>query len=403
MRILHVIASAYPRTGGPIEALTRLAAQLKTVGHRLDVVCLDPGGSGADDDAFGRVVRLGHRGGKYALNIRLVPWLKATARDYDAVVVNGLWQFHGMAVLFALRGQGIPYFVVPHGMLDPWFNKAYPAKWLKKLIYWMLVERHLLKNAQNVIFTSESERVLAQSAFPFYKSREAVMVYGTAPPPTYHAQPGDDGQENLMSADEGGEPKKIILFVGRIHEKKGCDLLIRAYFDLGSERENYRMVIAGPDDNALAGTLKMRAEELGIASGISWPGMVAGEAKWSLMRSADVFVLPSHQENFGVSVAEALACGVPVLLTERVAIWEEVVSDHAGFADSDNQSGVSRLLRKWASTPVAAKAEMRSNALACFNNRFHIERVAKSYVEIVGRTAMMRGALQHDQAATDHS
>jgi glycosyltransferase involved in cell wall biosynthesis len=202
-----------------------------------------------------------------------------------------------------------------------------------------------------------------------------------------------------MSAHEGGEPKKIILFIGRIHEKKGCDLLIRAYFDLGSERENYRVVIAGPDDNALAGTLKMRAEELGIASGISWHGMVAGAAKWSLMRSADVFVLPSHQENFGVSVAEALACGVPVLLTERVAIWEEVVSDHAGFADSDNQPGVSRLLRKWASTPAATKAAMRSNALACFNKRFHIERVAQSYVEIVGA----RRAMQHDQAATDHS
>jgi glycosyltransferase involved in cell wall biosynthesis len=223
LRILHVIASAHPRTGGPIEALTRLAAQLKTVGHRLDVVCLDPGGSGEDDGAFGSVVRLGHRGGKYSLNVRLVPWLKAAARDYDAVVVNGLWQFHGLAVLFALRGQGIPYFVVPHGMLDPWFNKTYPAKWVKKLAYWILVERHLLKGAQNVIFTSESERVLAQSAFPFYKSKEVVMTYGTAPPPACLTQPGENGQANVMSANEDGEPRKIILFIGRIHEKTGCD------------------------------------------------------------------------------------------------------------------------------------------------------------------------------------
>ncbi|MFL9990425.1 Glycosyltransferase involved in cell wall bisynthesis [Burkholderia sp. GAS332] len=401
MRILHVIASAHPRSGGPIEALTRLSAHLKTVGHRLDVVCLDPAGAGADDGAFGSVVRLGHRGGKYSLNVRLVPWLKTAARDYDAVVVNGLWQFHGLAVLFALRGQGIPYFVVPHGMMDPWFNKAYPGKWVKKLAYWMLVERHLLKGAQNVIFTSESERVLAQSAFPFYKSREAVMVYGTAPPPTDYAQPGEGEQANRALENEDGERKNIILYIGRIHEKKGCDLLIRAYSDLGSECKNYRVVIAGPDDNALAGMLKMRAEELSIGSGISWPGMVTGAVKWSLMRSADVLVLPSHQENFGVSVAEALGCGVPVLITKKVAIWEEVVADQAGFADSDDQAGVSRLLRKWASTPAATKAAMRFNALACFNNRFHIERVAQSYVDIVGRTAMTRGSLQHDQAATD--
>jgi glycosyltransferase involved in cell wall biosynthesis len=176
-----------------------------------------------------------------------------------------------------------------------------------------------------------------------------------------------------------------MLFLGRIHEKKGCDLLVRSFHDLQNLSADYHLVIAGPDDYGLGARLRREAVRLGIADRISWPGMVTGTDKWSLLRAADVMVLPSHQENFGVVVAEALACGVPVLLTDKVGIWQEIVADSAGFVDDDTQEGVTRLLTQWVMLPDDDKAAMRCSAKQCFNNRFHISSVAQNYVALMSK------------------
>lgn len=380
MRTLHIISSIDARYGGPAEVLKRLAAELGVSGHSVDVVCLDaPTHVDQDDAAFGRVIRLGHQAGKYAFSLPLIRWLTAHAKEYDAIVVDGLWQFHGAAALVALRPRKIPYFVVPHGMLDPWFNNAHPLKYVKKLVYWTIIERHLIGGAKAVLFTAQSERELARKAFPLYKARETVVVIGTAPPP---AARGVDVQQ--WRSARALDKTRIILFLGRIHEKKGCDLLIRSFRDLQSMGHRYHLVIAGPDESGLEEKLRDLAAELGIADMITWTGLVKGSDKWSLLRCADVLVLPSHQENFGLVVSEALACGVPVLLTYKVGVWPEVVADGAGLADEDTQGGITRLLMRWATMSDEDKAAMRSAAERCFNERYHVKRVAQNYVALVG-------------------
>jgi glycosyltransferase involved in cell wall biosynthesis len=379
LRLLHVISSTDAANGGPIEGVTRLAAQLKLLGHHVDVACLDDDTPNASANSpFRNVIRLGKGVGKYRFNLELLRWLKAHAAEYDAVVVNGLWQFHGAAVMSVLTRLNIPYFVYSHGMLDPWFNRKYPIKYLKKLLYWFVIERRVVNLAKSLVFTSETERILARSSFPMYRANESVTVYGTAPAPVI---PITD--MTIDSADTGDQ-RKIILYLGRIHEKKGCDLLIRAYATIEELRKDYRLVIAGPDENGLVALLRDEAARLGIERDISWPGMVKGQDKWRLMRSADVFCLPSHQENFGIAVAEALACGVPVLITDKVNIWREIVDHGAGYASSDTLDGVIEILKNWMCTSTVAKDAMRVRALACFNEKFHIEQVASSYLHIVG-------------------
>jgi glycosyltransferase involved in cell wall biosynthesis len=371
MKILHVIRSCDPRGGGPIEALKRLAAEVVTHGHAIDVVCLDAPASGADDGPFNRVIRLGRGMGKYGLSMQLLGWLRLHVAAYDVVVVNGLWQFHSAAAYLVLRKTGGRYFVFAHGMLDPWFRKAYPLKHIKKLCYWLLMERHVVNRADGLIFTSESERVSARQSFPLYQPKERVTAYGTANPPL-------DVDGGSRAAD-----KKVILFLGRLHEKKGCDLLIEAFAQLGPARSDYHLVIAGPADDAYLKTLRKQARELGVDEEISWPGLVTGADKWRLLRSAEVFCLPSHQENFGVAVAEALACGTPVIISNKVNIWEEVEADGAGLVCEDTAAGTHASLRRWISLSRQQRLEMGAAARECFDRRFHISRAARSYLSIL--------------------
>lgn len=391
LRLLHVIPSIDATGGGPIEGVTRLAAQLKLHGHSIDVACLDDDEPNPPVHApFRRVIRLGRGAGKYRFNPKLIRWLKDHAPEYDAVVVNGLWQFHGAAVMSALKRRNIPYFVYSHGMLDPWFNRTYPIKYLKKLLYWLVVERWVVNRAKSLVFTSETERMLARTSFPMYRANESVTVYGTAPAPTIELT------RKTLELANGSDPRKIILFLGRIHEKKGCDLLVRAFAALEGVRNDYRLVIAGPDESGLVAQLRDEATRLGIDRDITWLGMVKGQDKWLLIRSADVFCLPSHQENFGIAVAEALACGVPVLITDKVNIWHEVVECRAGYASTDTLDGVTEVLRNWMDTPEPTKEKMRDSALTCFNEKFHIEQVASSYLRIVAgrQDAMREGAVR---------
>jgi glycosyltransferase involved in cell wall biosynthesis len=373
LKTLHIITSIQRRWGGPAEVVKRTSGALKLLGHSVDVVCLDPSTDTDEDDAaFARVFRLGNGSGKYAFSLQLIRWLKEHAKEYDAIVVDGLWQFHGVAALIALRARKIPYFVMPHGMLDPWFRREKPVKYWKKLCYWMLIERFLVNGAKAVLYTAETEREHGRKAFPFYRANEQVTVVGTAPPPPSNHDEAADKKEQIM------------LFLGRIHQVKACDLLIRAFAEMLKKGHRYRLVIAGPDESGLGMQLREEANSLGIGDKITWTGMVTGADKWTLMRAADVLVLPSHHENFGIVVAEALACGVPALLSNKVGVWREVMADGAGLADDDTQAGITRLLMRWAEMPDAAKAAMRTAAKRCFDERYHVARVAQNYVRLVG-------------------
>ena len=125
---------------------------------------------------------LGETRASYGYSKRFLPWLRERGGAFDVVIVQGIWQYSSFGVWRALSGSGTPYVVFPHGMLDPWFKRAYPRKHLKKLLYWVWAESRVLRDAAAVLFTSEEERRLARESFPFYRCREVVVNYGTAAP-----------------------------------------------------------------------------------------------------------------------------------------------------------------------------------------------------------------------------
>jgi glycosyltransferase involved in cell wall biosynthesis len=380
MKILQVIHSLNPHAGGTTEGLKQLSAALIRQGVSVDVLSLD-----ASDAPWVRnfplpLFTLGPGRTHYGYSSRVIPWLIEHAAEYDMVIVNGLWQFGSFAVWRASRKTGLPYAVFPHGMLDPWFKRHYPVKHLKKWLYWPWAEYWVLRHAAAVLFTSEEERLDARESFWLYRCREEVVGFGIAPPPTEENSP----PEIFFKAYPHLAHKRLLLFIGRLHEKKGCDLLLRAFRTLRSRASpqfsDIHLVMAGPYDTPYGAQMRALAQELKLDADVTWTGMLSGDLKWSAFRAAETSILPSHQENFGVSVAEALACGRAVLVSNRVNIWREIVSDHAGLVENDDLPGTVRLMESWLELEPVAREGLHHGAQVCYERRFQMTTVAKRLI-----------------------
>lgn len=390
LRILHSITSVNPAGGGPIEGLKQLAAVNIEQGHRVEVVSLDDPSSPWVASCPLRCHALGPASTSYHYSSRLAPWLREHRHEYDMVVINGLWQYASFGVWRALRGTTTPYFVFTHGMLDPWFKRTYPLKHLKKWLYWPWADYRVLRDAAAVLFTCEEERRLARQSFWLYECDERVVDFGTRAPA------GDAAGQRELFLDRFPHlrGKRCLLFLGRVHEKKGPDLLFRALASLvaqlpSGETDTLHLVMAGPHDHAYGREMQALASRLGLAGRITWTGMLGGELKWGAFHAADAFVLTSHQENFGIAVVEALACGVPVLISNQVNIWREILQGGAGFVEADDVAGARRLLEQWLRVEPELWLRMRAAAKSVFAERFAIDRAAESFIRAL-RTHELR-------------
>jgi glycosyltransferase involved in cell wall biosynthesis len=374
LKILHIISSVNPAGGGPIEGISQLGTTLSLQGHQVEIASLDSPRAPYLGQSPLPVHALGPTTLGYGFTPRFVPWLRANANHYDAVIVNGIWQYHSFGTWCALRKSATPYVLFTHGMLDPWFKKRYPLKHLKKWLYWPWAEYRVLRDARAVLFTCEEERRLARLSFWLYRCNEVVVSYGTASPK------GDPDSERREFFDHYPElrGKRMALFMGRIHPKKGCDLAIEAFARVLRQQPDWHLVIAGPDQVGLREGLNYRAAQLGIARRITWTGMLSGAMKWGALRAAEIFVLPSHQENFGIAVAEALSAGVPALISNKVNIWREIEGDGAGIVCEDTLEGTCVLLQAYVEMPAEKQQAMRGAAGLCFESRFEIKKAAQT-------------------------
>ncbi len=380
MKLLHIICSTEPESGGPIEALRRISEVLTRDGHEIHVASLESQQKIEKCGLNLRLTGMGPGTGRYSYTGSFAPWLKQKAGDYDAVIVHGIWNYSSAGVWRALRNHRTPYFVFVHGMMDPWFSQHYPLKHIAKQIYWTLVEGHALHKARRVLFTCGEEMARARGVFRGPGYRGQVVLYGTADPSVDPIA----ARADFAAAFSALKDRRFLLFLSRIHPKKGCDLLLRAFADcLAGAPSDLDLVIAGPDQVGLVGTLKQIADKLGIAHRVHWPGMLKGNLKWGAFLAADAMILPSHQENFGFVVAEAMACSAPVLISNKVNIWREVEAARAGFVEPDTEEGTRNLIRRFLAIPADEHAAMRRNAREGFLRYFHIEESARDFARVV--------------------
>jgi glycosyltransferase involved in cell wall biosynthesis len=369
-RLLHVVASFSPAAGGTSEGILKLS---QSSAESVEVACLDdPAVTYVQGQSF-PVHALGPPQGSYRYAPRLRPWLRENLDRFDGVVIHGLWQWHSYGSYGLLRHR-TPYVVFPHGMLDPYFKRAFPLKHFKKQVYWLAREYRVLRDARAVCFTTPIERDSAVKTLWPQRWNSAVVSLGTSEP----AGDGAMQREVFLGRYPALRQRRFFLFLSRIHSKKGCDLLLEAFARLAPAHPDLDLVIAGPDEEGLRPQLESQAKRLGLEARVHWTGMLEGDLKWGAFHAAEAFVLPSHQENFGIAVVEALACGVPVLISDKVNIWPDIAHDEAGLVNADTAEGTYRSMAALLAMSVEERLRMVSNGLDCFRARYEMMRTAQA-------------------------
>ena len=362
---------------------------------RHEVVCFDEPDAYADHPDEFPVHKLGKATAVWGYKPGFKSWLTERSGVFDVWIVHGLWLWHGLASratadrLRSLAGSAAPaLFIWPHGMLDPWFQhaKGRRMKAIRNYIYWALLEKYLIRNADGILFTSPEEMRLARSTFPGYRHQQAFDIgLGTVTPPPFSGRM----RESLRAVNGMLCDAPFMLFLGRIDSKKGIDLILDGYATIlrsGQAADGLpNLLIAGPGwDTAYGRSLRKRIDgDRILRQHVLISGMLQGESKWGVLYLCDVFILPSHQENFGVAVAEALSCGRPVLLSDKVNIHPWILEAGAGMVDTDDPMGVFRLLQGWRSLSAEEKAGMSRAASILFRDRLHISHCVKKFREAI--------------------
>lgn len=396
MKILSVIGSINPITGGPCQGLRNIIPEMKNHNIHNEVVTLDdPTAPFIGNDPF-IVHALGPNKGMWKYTNKLKPWLIENISRFDIVIIHGLWLYHGYAVRKAYNYVTEEYrkkevekipklFVMCHGMLDPYFQRA-PERRLKAIrnwFYWKLIESKIINQADGVLFTCEEELLLARQTFrPYQPKKEMNVGYGIEEPPALTPSMRNGFIEKCKQLKN--DP--FILFISRINEKKGIDLLIEAYKSLIEKGNDLpKLVIAGPglDTKYGAELLELVNASTNLKNNVFFPGMLTGDAKWGAFYSCEAFILPSHQENFGIAVVEALACSKAVLISNQINIWREIEAGKGGIIKADTLSGSKELLTDWLQLSDERKREMGENARIVYEQNFHIKPAVKKFLEAI--------------------
>jgi glycosyltransferase involved in cell wall biosynthesis len=383
LSIIHAIHSIDPGHGGTTEAVRLLAQMPGPV--KSTVLSSDDPASGWGGDWPCPVRLLGPARTKLGWTPNWESGLRDLLLPGTVVVVHGLWQYHALAAARAARRAKVPVLIFPHGMLDPWALRQ--SRWLKCAAWWAF-NRRVFRQASGVCFTTEDERRLAAPKLGEIHGAQVIVPLGVEEPPDLLAV--------LKAEFERAQPAlagtRFFLFLGRLHPKKGCDMLLEAFArwqatdDPG--RAAHLRLVGPPSSPQYQVELEQQCQDLGlnIGSDVSFAGSVTGRDKWRELAAAEVLVLPSHQENFGLVVAEALACGVPVLLSDKVNTAPAIARHGAGRVADDTVAGTLELLQGWSHQSADAKAVARQQARQLYENQFAIQTARQRFLDVAVAT-----------------
>jgi glycosyltransferase involved in cell wall biosynthesis len=403
MKLLHVIPAFAPawRYGGPVYAADGLTHELARLGHEVSVMTTNIDGAGVLDVPLGRPVL---RDGVETWYFPVEPprwWcfsrplghaIRRQARDFDVVHIHSMFLWPTSVAAFWCQKRGVPYVIKPAGSLDPvCFGRTYDGSWnslvskAKKLAYLKIRGRADLEGASAIHFTSQTEMEAAR----YLK----LTPPGIVVPMGVHIDEIGETLETLRLRDRYQQlrERKVILYLSRLDRKKGLHVLIAALSDLVRKRKDFALVIAG------GGTATYEAEVVALIKTAKlddrtvFCGFVQGRDRWALLREADLFVLPSFRENFGLAIVEAMAAGVPVVISSGVNIHREISEGRAGLVTDPEPTQMAAAIEHLLADDDARR-EIGQNGVRLVRSRFTWERAGRELVHAYETITRARSA-----------
>lgn len=371
MRVLHVIPSVSERSGGPATAIVPMCRALEERGVEVVLATTSHGLTQSDADQIkkgvgARIFRM-QFGESFKYSRPLAAWLDESVREFDLVHIHAVFNHAPVAAARACGRWGVPYVVRPLGTLDPW---SMSQKELKKRLFWLLAGKRMLERSSAVHYTAAAEKRATEEYLGLNHGR--VIPLGV--------------DVKGLPAKDCAETNRYVLVLSRLHPKKNIDVLIDAFKSL--KVEDRRLIIAGSGPGDYVAALKAKAA--GVEN-IVFAGWVEGEEKDALLRGAALLALPSQQENFGLCVMEAMARGVPVLISPQVNLAEEIEAAGAGWVVDVSQleRGLERILKE------DRELEIRGKAAYQLAQSYSWERTARELVELYEQIVSNGGATLH--------
>jgi glycosyltransferase involved in cell wall biosynthesis len=387
MRLLVVTPSYWPATdlGGPIFSLHNLNKALAKKGFDVTVYTTNARLKGkvtADKETLldgvkvtyfsfsGAFEFLNPTGWQFSVPMRKA--LKKNIKDFDLVYILSVWNYPVVMAASICRKFNKPYIISPRGLLYP---ETFGKKMLRKRIYYNLLAKKFIQKAAAIHYTTHDEAENCHNRLGL--KNKALVVPNGIDLSEFSSLPGNDEIRNRHPELKG---KKVILFLGRLNWKKGLDILIKAYSRAAQERNDVHLLIAGGDDG-YKNTAERLVRDLRLSNRVTFTGPLSGREKLEAYAGSDIFVLSSYSENFGMTVVEAMACGLPIVISDKVGIYKEVQDSSAGIVVKTDAESVYRGLKELLADPGAMQAYGQSGK-KLVRELFDAEKVAGSMLSL---------------------
>jgi glycosyltransferase involved in cell wall biosynthesis len=389
LNILHVIPSVSPVRGGPSRIIEVMEAAVTEAGAQVTTATTDDDGWGrrlaidAQPIQINRATRFYARKWLefYSVAPGIVPWLWTNVHRFDVVHIHALFSFSSIAAAIVARAQGVPYIIRPLGTLTT-YGFRQRRHWLKRLSL-AFIEGPILRGSVATHFTSKAE--WDEAAALGIPMRGIVIPLGVG-------EPAPANREALLRDFPTLEGRQRLLFLSRLDPKKNLEGLLRAFAELQHCRAQATLLIAGDGPAPYVAILKALARSLGIARHVFWLGHIEGSRKSAAFAAADVFVLPSFSENFGIAAVEALLAGLPCVLGEGIAIAKDIEEAGAGVVTAPEPKAIARALEQLLGDDTLRR-DMGARGKAFAECHYSIRAMAEQLVTLYKDVQYRRGQI----------
>ncbi len=325
MKILHVIPSLDQKSGGPCTVVREMVHHLHDAGVSVSIVSTLPRLRSTrtipEHSDLGEIIFGAYFGSYSGVSLDLLSWLRKNVGGFDLVHLHSVMNVVSFLTMRLCRKNRVPFIVTPHGILDEY---SFRQKHLKKWLFFNGFERRLLKRALAIHCATEYERNQLVRFFP--PSKLTAIPFGTN-----MLEVAGEAREKKTNDEKKGKTTKTILYLGRANKKKGLEMLLEAASRLAKKRQDFKLFLCGDFESRYGRQLRQLSRKMAVEPLCSFPGFLNLQEKRSMFESADIFALPSQDENFGVAALEAMACGVPVVVSKQVGLSDEVRDSQAGL------------------------------------------------------------------------